>query len=339
MVKLRVDPDYLRSKRQSAAAGPSAAAADVTVGRSGRHHMDALTWSFLAALSAMWGAAFFFTAIQLEALPPFTIVLLRVGLAALLLLGWTKATGVKLPGPAMWPAFLVLALLNNVIPFALYAFAQQSIPSGLAGILTATTPLWGVLLAHHFTPDERASPAKIAGVLLGAMGIAVMAGHDALAGLGSDLIAQLACLGAALCYALAAIWSRRFSGSGMTPLAAATGQLCAATVVMIPLALTIDRPWELATPGPRIWAATAGAVLASTVFAYILYFKLIERVGASTALLVTFTVPVVAVLLGVALLGEVLLLKHLAGMTLIALGLAAIDGRPWTRLTRARPGR
>lgn len=299
--------------------------------------MDATDWLILAALSVMWGCAFFFLAIQLKALPPFTIVLLRVGGAAALLLGWAAITGLKLPGPKLWLAFVVLALLNNVIPFALYGFAQETISSALAGILNATTPLWGVLVAHLFTRDERATPAKVVGVLLGFAGVAAMTGGDALGGLGNDLIAQLACLVATLCYALAAIWSRRFVDAGITPLAVATGQLTAATVVMIPLALVVDRPWQLAMPGAGIWAAVIGMILVSTVFAYVLYFKLVERAGASNSLLVTFTIPIVAILLGVVALGEALLPKHLIGMALIALGLAAIDGRPWRRLTRRLP--
>lgn len=299
--------------------------------------MDATDWLILAALSVMWGCAFFFLAIQLKALPPFTIVLLRVGGAAALLLGWAAITGLKLPGPKLWLAFVVLALLNNVIPFALYGFAQETISSALAGILNATTPLWGVLVAHLFTRDERATPAKVVGVLLGFAGVAAMTGGDALGGLGNDLIAQLACLVATLCYALAAIWSRRFVDAGITPLAVATGQLTAATVVMIPLALVVDRPWQLTMPGAGIWAAVIGMILVSTVFAYVLYFKLVERAGASNSLLVTFTIPIVAILLGVVALGEALLPKHLIGMALIALGLAAIDGRPWRRLTRRLP--
>lgn len=298
--------------------------------------MDATDWAILAVLSLMWGGSFFFLAIQLRALPPLTIVLSRVGLAALLLLGWAAATRLRLPGPRLWPAFLILGLLNNVIPFLLYGFAQQTIPSGLAGILNATTPLWGVLVAHLFTRDERATPAKVVGVLLGFAGVAAMTGADALGGLGGDLLAQLACLLATLCYALAAVWARRFGDAGVPPLGVATGQLTAATVVMIPLVVIVDRPWTLPMPGAEIWAATAGMVLVSTVFAYVLYFRLVERAGASNSLLVTFTIPIVAIWLGVTVLGEALLPKHLLGMALIALGLAAIDGRPWARLRRGR---
>ena len=296
--------------------------------------LDATDWLIIAALSVMWGCAFFFLAIQLQALPPFTIVLLRVGGSAALLLGWAAVTGLKLPGPRLWLAFVVLALLNNVVPFALYGFAQQHIASGLAGILNATTPLWGVVTAHLFTRDERATPAKVVGVVLGFVGVATMIGSNAL---GGDALAQAACLVATLCYALAAIWSRRFIDAGITPLAVATGQLVAATAVIAPLAAIVDRPWTLAMPATSVWAAAVGMVLVSTVFAYILYFKLVQRAGASNSLIVTFTIPIVAILLGVVILGEPLLSRHFAGMALIALGLAAIDGRPWRTLTRQHP--
>lgn len=298
--------------------------------------MNAGDWAILAALSVLWGCSFFFLAIGLRELPPFTLVLTRVGFSALLLLGWAAITGIKLPPRTAWGAFVVLALLNNIIPFALYGFAQQQISSGLTSILNATTPLWGVIVAHLFTTDERATAGKIVGVLLGFAGVATMVGGDALAGLGANVFAQAACLVATLSYALAGVWARRFKGQGITPMGVATGQLVAATIVILPIAGIVDRPWLLPMPGGVVIASIAGMVLVSTVFAYVLYFRLVARAGASNALLVTFTIPIVAILLGVLVLGETLLAKHVAGMALIALGLAAIDGRPWARLSRLR---
>ncbi|WP_447726956.1 DMT family transporter [Sphingomonas koreensis] len=298
--------------------------------------MNAGDWAILAALSVLWGCSFFFLAIGLRELPPFTLVLARVGFSALLLLGWAAVAGIRLPPRTAWGAFALLALLNNVIPFALYGFAQQQISSGLTSILNGTTPLWGVIVAHLFTTDERATAGKIAGVLLGFAGVATMVGSDALAGLGANVFAQGACLVATLSYALAGVWARRFKAQGVTPMGVATGQLVAATIIMLPLAGIVDRPWLLPMPGSVVIASIAGMVLVSTVFAYILYFRLVERAGASNSLLVTFTIPFVAILLGVLVLGETLLAKHVAGMALIALGLAAIDGRPWARLSRSR---
>jgi drug/metabolite transporter (DMT)-like permease len=297
--------------------------------------MNVGDWTILAALSVLWGCSFFFLAIGLRELPPFTLVLARVGFAALLLLGWVVIAGVRLPPRRAWFAFIVLALLNNVIPFALYGFAQQHISSGLASILNGTTPLWGVVVAHLFTADERATTGKIVGVLLGFAGVATMIGGEAFAGLGGNVLAQVGCLVATLCYALAGVWSRRFKDMGVTPIGVTTGQLTAATIVMLPLAGIVDRPWLLPMPSGVVIVSIVGMVLVSTVFAYILYFRLVERAGASNSLLVTFTIPIIAILLGVVVLGETLLAKHVAGMALIALGLAAIDGRPWSRLRQA----
>lgn len=300
--------------------------------------MNAGDWAILAALSVLWGCSFFFLAIGLRELPPFTLVLARVGFSAVLLLGWAAVAGIRLPPRSAWGAFVLLALLNNVIPFVLYAFAQQQISSGLTSILNATTPLWGVIVAHLFTVDERVTAGKIAGVLLGFAGVARMVGGDALAGLGANVFAQGACLIATLSYALAGVWARRFKAQGVTPMGVATGQLVAATLIMLPVAGIVDRPWLLPMPGGVVIASIAGMVLVSTVFAYVLYFRLVERAGASNSLLVTFTIPIVAILLGVMVLGETLLAKHVAGMALIALGLAAIDGRPWARLSRLAQG-
>lgn len=293
--------------------------------------MSATDWTILAILSVLWGCSFLFLAVGLRELPPFTLVLARVGFAALVLLGWAAVRGIALPPRTAWGAFVVLALLNNVIPFVLYGYAQQQISSGLASILNGTTPLWGVVVAHLFTSDERATPGKIVGVLLGFAGVATMVGGDALSGLGSNVLAQIACLIATLCYAIAGVWSRRFKGMGITPLGVATGQLVAATIVMLPVTAVVDRPWTLAMPSGSVITSIVGIVLVSTVFAYILYFRLVESAGASNSLLVTFTIPIVAILLGIVVLGETLLVKHIAGMALIALGLAAIDGRLWAR--------
>ncbi|MBA3895990.1 MAG: DMT family transporter [Sphingomonadaceae bacterium] len=294
--------------------------------------MSASDWAILGVLAVLWGCAFFFLGLALRELPPFTIVLVRVGGAAVILLAYAALARVPLPGKRLWPSFVVLALLNNVVPFVLYGYGQQRIASGLASILNATTPLWGVIVAHIFTTDERATPGKVAGVLLGLAGVATMVGGDALAGLGGNVVGQGACLIATLCYALAGVYARRYQAQGVGPLSVATGQLIAATIVMIPLAVIVDMPWTLPMPGATTWWALAGMVVLCTVIAYVLYFRLLESAGASNSLLVTFLIPVTAILLGTYVLGEALRPKHFAGMALIALGLAAIDGRPISTL-------
>ncbi|HYE00641.1 MAG TPA: DMT family transporter [Alphaproteobacteria bacterium] len=302
--------------------------------------MGAGQWAMLVALSGLWGGSFFFGKVAVAELPPFTIVLGRVGLAALALLLVLKAAGHALPrGRGVWRAFFAMGLLNNLLPFCLIVWGQTQIASGLAAILNATTPLFAVVLAHVLTPDERLTPARLGGVLCGIAGVAAMVGPAALAeGFGADIAAQLAVLAAALSYALAGLYGRRFRGLGLAPLATAFGQVAATTAMMLPLVLLVDRPWTLPAPGPAALGAVLGLALLCTALAYVLYFRLLATAGATNLMLVTFLIPVSAILLGGLLLGERLAAQHLLGMALIGLGLAAIDGR-LPAMLRRRLGR
>jgi drug/metabolite transporter (DMT)-like permease len=286
-------------------------------------------WALLTALSLLWGGSFFFVEVALDALPPFTLVLLRVALAAAALHLFLRVSGLGMPaGWRVWAAFFGMGLLNNAIPFTLLVWGQTQISSSLASILNATTPMFTVLVAHAATRDERITGGRLLGVVIGFAGVAVMLGPDALAGLGDDLLAQIACLGAALSYAFAGVFGRRFKRMGVKPVQTAAGQVTASSLLLLPLALLVDRPWALALPGLDVWAAVVGLALLSTALAYILYFRILSTSGATNLLLVTLLIPVTAILLGVMILGERLEPEHLAGMALIALGLAAIDGRP-----------
>jgi drug/metabolite transporter (DMT)-like permease len=290
--------------------------------------MSGADWAILLILSVLWGGSFFFIEVALDSVAPLTLVLIRVALAAALLWAWLLLRRERLglpPGAAL--ALLVLALLNNVVPFILFAWAQEQISGGLASILNATTPIWGVIVAHLFTADEKANPAKVAGVLLGFGGVAVMIGADLLGEIGAGLLGQLGCLAATLCYALAGVWARRFRPMGVSPVAVTTGQLTASAIVMLPLVLLFEPPWLAPAPSPAAWAALIALALFCTSLAYILYFRLLASAGATNSLLVTFLIPVSAILLGTLILDESLAPRHLVGMALIGAGLAAIDGR------------
>ena len=298
--------------------------------------MGLAEWGLLLALSLLWGGSFFFTGIAVTALPPFTIVLLRVGLAALILLTVLPFYGHSLPRePRLWTAFFGMGLLNNVTPFCLIVWGQTEIASGLAAILNATTPLWTVIAAHLLTREERMTGHRLVGVFVGLAGVALMVGPQVLAGLGSQVAAQLAVLGAALSYALAAIFGRRFKILGVPPMVTATGQVTASALMLAPVALLVDRPWTLAMPGLPVWTAILGLAALSTALAYILYFRILTTAGATNLALVTFLIPLSAILLGGLVLGERLELKHFAGMALIGLALVAIDGRLFRRLRPA----
>ena len=292
-------------------------------------------WFLLIVLSLLWGGSFFFTGVAVKELPPFTIVALRVGIAAITLLLLHAIARRALPaGFGIWRAFLIMAILNNAIPFTLLVWGQTQIASGLAAILNATTPLFTVLAANLFLPDERLTALKLSGIAAGIAGVAVLMGPEAVSGLTGNLWAQLACLGAALSYALAIVFGRRFARMGLRPTSVATGQLCMSSLVLLPLALIVDQPWTLAVPSLGASASILAIAIASTAFAYLLYFRILETAGATNATLVTFMVPPSAILLGALFLDERLAANHFAGMALILLGLALIDGRLARRVPR-----
>ena len=295
--------------------------------------MGGREWAILIFLSILWGGSFFFIEVAVRELAPLTLVLIRVAVAALILLAVLKLTGRPLPfARATALPFLLLALLNNAIPFSLFAWGQQHIASGLASILNATTPLWAVLVAHLFTEDERATPLKVAGVAIGFAGVAAMIGGDRLLDLGgAGLLAQIACLAATFCYALAGVHARRFRRMGVPPITVSAGQLCASVLIMLPLALIFEQPLQATSASSAAWLSILALAMFCTALAYILYFRLIDSAGATNAILVTFLIPVTAILLGATLLGEVLATRHFFGMAMIAAGLALIDGRLFSR--------
>ena len=292
--------------------------------------MNRREWAMLVTLSVLWGGSFFFAEIALESLPPLTIVTLRVGLAAITL--WLVVLALKLPipnSPPIWIAFLTMGLLNNVLPFSLIVWGQSQISSGLAAILNATAPLFGVIVAGILLRDESATPLKITGVVVGFAGVIVMMDLSSIAT--SSLLAQLAILAAALSYACASVYGRRFKATGLNPILVAAGQVTGSTLLLLPIALWVDGNDPYANVPTQVWAAIISLAMFSTAAAYILYFKLLASAGATNILLVTLLVPVSAILLGWLFLEESLQTPHIIGMAMIALGLSAIDGRLWRR--------
>src|SRR5512133_3912838 len=209
-----------------------------------RTTMNRSDWLILATLAVIWGGAFFFIGVAVKHVHPLTYVWLRLTVAAAAMWIYVKARGHSLGLPRqVWGAIILLAVLNNALPFALFGWGQTHIASGLASILNATTPIWGVVVAHFLTHDERMTPRKIVGVLLGFGGVAVMIGPSLLSSVGANALAQLACVSAGLLYALAAVWARRFRAQGVTPLSVTTGQLTAGAIIMFPVSMIVDRPW------------------------------------------------------------------------------------------------
>jgi drug/metabolite transporter (DMT)-like permease len=292
--------------------------------------ISGLDWLMLAGLSVLWGGSFFFNALALAQWPPLPVLLVRVGLAALALLLAVRLAGLSMAvGRRFWLAFFGMGVLNNLIPFSLFLWSQQQIPSGLASILNAMTPIFTVLVMHAFG-GERATGRKIAGIAAGFVGVAVLIGPDALSGLALNLLAQLACIGATVSYAFSGLYGRRFRA--LPPLVTAAGQLSASTLMTLPIVLVTNPPWTLPLPTAQTAAALLGLALVSTALAYVIFFRIMRSAGPSHVVLVTFLIPVSAILLGVGLLGESLLPRHFAGMAAIFAGLALIDGRILRRL-------
>lgn len=293
-------------------------------------------WLMLITLSLLWGGSFFFVGVAVAELPPLTIVTLRVGLAAITLWIIVLFMGLSLPKtPNVWVAFLIMGLLNNVIPFSLIVWGQTHIASGLASVLNATTPLFGVIVVGLLLVDERATAMKLVGVAVGFLGVVMMIGIPSLDSVKQGtILAQIAILGAALSYAFASVFGRRFKAMGLKPIIIAAGQVTGSTALLAPVAFYVDGPLALLGPGSPsiiVWASILTLAVFSTALAYILYFKILASSGATNILLVTLLVPVSAIFLGLLFLNETLQWVNLAGMALIAIGLSAIDGRLWKR--------
>jgi drug/metabolite transporter (DMT)-like permease len=295
-----------------------------------------IDWLRVFLLSLVWGSSFFLIEIALRGAQPFTIVLVRVSLAATILHVYAIARGKTLRyTPRLIGSFMVMGLIANAVPFSLMTLGQERIESGLAAILIATAPIMTVVLGHLWRRTEPATAMKFAGVVIGFIGVAVLIGLDALSGAGSSLAGQAALLGSALCYATAALYGRRFIG---LPVAATTASmLTAASLYLLPVALIFETPFR---PLPTWSSVAAMLVLAtfSTSMAYILYFRILASAGATAAMLVTLVQPPLAIFLGMYFLDERLEAYQLFGLLVILAGLLLIDGR-LPRMVTARNGR
>jgi drug/metabolite transporter (DMT)-like permease len=289
------------------------------------NRIDARDWSLLAVLSVLWGGSFFFNAAALRELPPLTLVLLRVALGAAILLPLLRMQGIRFPKSVRgWRPFFAIGLLNNVIPFSLIVVGQTFIPSGLASILNATTPLFTVIVMAA-AGEETLRLRRVAGVALGLSGVIILRGWDVETRAGQGL-GILLCLGGAFSYGFAALAARRLLKDG-APLGTAAFQLMASTVMMAIVAGAMEQPWRLPMPGVTIWLAVLGLAGLSTALAYIVFFQVLRRSGATNVMLVTLLIPVTSILLGWLVLGEPISLHEIAGALVIASALLVIDGR------------
>jgi drug/metabolite transporter (DMT)-like permease len=294
--------------------------------------IDARTAQLLLFLSIIWGGSFFFTGAAIRELPPLTVALARVALGAAFLLPFFKMLGGTWPKTfAGWMPFLGMGILNNVIPFSLQAAAQLYVSSGVTSVLNATTPVFGVIVLAAFG-DERLIARRAIGVAVGLIGVVVLRGVSV--GLnGGETLGILLGLGGALSYGFAGLWGRRMLAN-VPSINSATCQLICSTAIMLILASAIERPWDLPMPSTTAVLALVGLAAISTSLAYIVFFTILRRSGATNTLLVTLLIPVTAILLGHFVLGEPLHTREIVGAVIIGSALLVIDGRVFGLLYR-----
>ena len=295
-------------------------------------------WIDIVMLATIWGASFLSIKIGLSELPVLTLVAHRVFWAALVLWGFVLWRGLALPRDRrVWSAFAVMGLLNNAIPFALMAWGQQFIETGLTSIYNAATAVFAVVVAAMLFSDERLTARRGLGVLLAFAGVSVSIGLDALSGVDIRSVAQLAVLAGALSYAFAAAWARA-KLSGLKPEIAAMGMLTGSSLLLVPLAILVDGAPRVPR-SPVTFAAIGYFSILGTAVAYLLYYRVVAAAGSGNAMIVTLLIPPVAIVLGAVVLGEKLGPNALVGFGLLALGLIVMNGRlsPTSARARGRP--
>lgn len=293
-------------------------------------------WLEMLLLAAIWGASFVSIRVALDEVGPLTVVVHRVGWAALVL--WAAVLLMRLPiprAPRVWGAFVFMGLLNNIIPFGLMAWGQLHIESGLTSILNAATAIFGVITAAIFFADERITVRKAIGVSLGFAGVATAIGLENLRSFDIRSLAQLAVIGGTVSYALASVWARK-TLSDQPPQVAAAGMVGTSTLMLLPVAWIIEGPITLDL-APRTLGAIGYYAILGTALAYLLYYRILGMAGSGNLMLVTLMIAPFGILLGALILGESLHPAAYGGFALLALGLLVLDGRIWRRLgLRAR---
>jgi drug/metabolite transporter (DMT)-like permease len=287
-----------------------------------RTHARLADLALLVLLATLWGASYTFIKLGVETIPPVTLIAARTTIAAAVLLCVLRWRGIAMPAdPAVWRRFLFQACLNSVIPFTLIAWAEQSVGAGLATILNSSAPIFTFVLAWLLAREHFAAGRQLFGVISGMIGICLIVGMQALAGVGQQVIAQLAIVVATICYAGAAIFGRSFQG--LDPMLPATGSLLCGAFVLVPLSLVVDSPWTLAPSGRSVVALICLSVF-STALAFTIYFRLVHTLGSvGTTSQAYLRVPI-GVAIGVVFLGETLAPTTLIGLVFVVAGVVAM---------------
>ncbi len=284
--------------------------------------------AYLLVLAALWGPSFLFIRVVVHEVPPVTMVAGRMLAATAMLYLLMRLRGGRLPRDRKtWLHLLFFALIGAVFPFVLVGWGEQFVDSAVASILNGTVPIFTLVLAHFWTDDDRMTPKSVVGVLLGMGGVVVLIAPSMGDEVTSSVLGLFACVLSAAFYGCSGVYARKHL-RGLTPLAAPTMQFGITAVILVPVSLVMDTPWDLPAISLEAWGAWAGLTVLGTVAAFAVYFRMLEIATASYISMVTYLVPVLGVLLGVLVLGESLRWNAYAGCALILFGVLAVNGLP-----------
>jgi len=277
----------------------------------------------LLVLGSLWGSSYLFIKVIVAEVPPMTLVAGRLLLSASLLWIVLRVSGRSMPrSRSAWGAFAVMGVLNGMLPYSLISWGEQYIPSNLAALLQATTPLFTILLVRLLTAEERLTPTRVAGVLIGFVGVGILMLPDLRQGLRASLFGQLAIVVSSISYAGAAVFARSRL-RGQPALVSTTGQMTMGALLTLPLSLLIDRPFGISPSLPAV-ASWLGLSILGTVIAYVIYYTLIERTSATFVSTVTYIIPINGMILGALVLSESLTPTALVSLGLILLGVLLV---------------
>jgi len=292
--------------------------------------MTARQTAILFGLGAIWGAAFMLIKIIVADVAPATLVAVRIAITAIVLWVVMRSSGVSLPRTRQdWQNFYSVGMFGLVIPFLLISWGQRLIPSSTTAILGATTPLFTALINIFTRNDDKITVERVVGLTIGFVGVLIAIGITTVSN--GSWAGELCVLGAAVCYAISALYSRRVFG-GMAPIVPSTGQMVASTSLLIPIALVWD---GIPTAWPSTTSIVALLILAvvCTAVAYIMYYHLISTIGATKSSMVSYLIAPFGVVYGFVFLQEAITSNALIGLVIIIVGIG-IAGGSWRALLR-----
>lgn len=288
--------------------------------------MTLRNFSWLLLLAVLWGPSFLFIKVAVQEIPPITLANLRVGIAALILYVILRAKGRKLPrSREMWRHFIIAGFFANALPFALFSWGEIYVDSALASILNGTTPLFTILFAHFFIPEDRITPPKLLGTFIGFIGLVLLVGPSFLQGAEATFWGLLAIIGAAVCYGISIVYIKIYMAT-LPPFVAPTGQLLTATLILLPLSIFVENPFVMPLPSWQATSSLLALAIFGTAIAFIVYYHIVDSSSATHLSMITYLVPIFGIFLGVVFLNEKIGWTAYIGCLFILLGVMVANG-------------